>query len=122
MGSHIAPDNQPFLHTRIARAHLGAGRIADALPAARPGPGVRPRLPPVRGDQRRRLAEEHDGGDVTDQTPVLVAIQERMLGLLTSEYTPGNFRLAQPLPQLTIPTWTSAFGSVLSNSGPPLSP
>jgi adenylate cyclase len=36
-GSHIALDNEPFLHTRIARAHLGAGRIADALPAAETG-------------------------------------------------------------------------------------
>ena len=33
-GSHIALENEPFVHARMARAHLGAGRVADARPAA----------------------------------------------------------------------------------------
>jgi tetratricopeptide (TPR) repeat protein len=36
-GSHIALDSEGFVHTRIARAHLGAGRVADARPAAEAG-------------------------------------------------------------------------------------
>jgi tetratricopeptide (TPR) repeat protein len=36
-GSHIALDNEPFLHSRVARAHLGANRVADARPAAETG-------------------------------------------------------------------------------------
>src|SRR5205807_3265517 len=29
-GSHIALETEPLVHTRIARAHLGAGRVAEA--------------------------------------------------------------------------------------------
>lgn len=36
-GSHIALESEAMDHTRIARAHLGAGRIADARPAAETG-------------------------------------------------------------------------------------
>ena len=36
-GSHIALESEAMDHTRIARAHLGAGRVADALPAAETG-------------------------------------------------------------------------------------
>jgi tetratricopeptide (TPR) repeat protein len=36
-GSHIALDSEPLVHTKIARAHLGAGRVADARPAAETG-------------------------------------------------------------------------------------
>ena len=32
--SHITLENEPLVHAMIARAHLGAGRIADARPAA----------------------------------------------------------------------------------------
>ncbi|MGH9012120.1 MAG: hypothetical protein ACRDYF_20085 [Acidimicrobiia bacterium] len=35
--SHIALETEPFVHTRIARAHLGAGRVADARPDAETG-------------------------------------------------------------------------------------
>ena len=36
-GSHIALETEPFVHTRIARAHLGAGRAGEARPAAETG-------------------------------------------------------------------------------------
>ena len=36
-GHHVALEHEGFVHTRIARAHLGAGRVADALPAAETG-------------------------------------------------------------------------------------
>jgi adenylate cyclase len=36
-GSHIALETEPVVHTRIARAHLGAGRIDEARPAAERG-------------------------------------------------------------------------------------
>ncbi|HKY74659.1 MAG TPA: hypothetical protein VJS45_00855, partial [Acidimicrobiia bacterium] len=36
-GSHIALESEPMDHTRIARAHLGAGRIAEARSAAEAG-------------------------------------------------------------------------------------
>jgi tetratricopeptide (TPR) repeat protein len=36
-GSHINLENEPLVHTRIARAHLGAGRLAEAHPAAETG-------------------------------------------------------------------------------------
>ena len=36
-GSHIALETEPFVHTRIARAHLGAGRVAGARSAAETG-------------------------------------------------------------------------------------
>jgi len=36
-GSHIGLETEPFVHTRIARAHLGAGRAAEARPAAETG-------------------------------------------------------------------------------------
>jgi class 3 adenylate cyclase/tetratricopeptide (TPR) repeat protein len=36
-GSHIALESEAMDHTRIARAHLGAGRVADALSAAERG-------------------------------------------------------------------------------------
>ncbi|HEV3364803.1 MAG TPA: hypothetical protein VG795_11830, partial [Acidimicrobiia bacterium] len=36
-GNHIALDSEAFIHTRIARAYLGAGRVAEARPAAETG-------------------------------------------------------------------------------------
>jgi adenylate cyclase len=51
-GSHIALESEPLVHTRIARAHLGARRLADARPAAETGL----RLSRERG---HRIAEVH---------------------------------------------------------------
>ena len=36
-GSHIALESEPFVHTRIARAHLGAGRVSESRAAAETG-------------------------------------------------------------------------------------